>query len=232
MLVILQARMSSKRLPGKVMKLLNGTPMIQRQINRIQKSKKISKVIVATSIEKEDFVISDLCQNIGIECYRGSLTNVFSRFFDLTTSNNFNNIVRLTADCPFTMPLLIDEMFSEFNESNFDYYSNSIIRTYPRGLDIEFFTAQSLLKLNQFDLSEEELEHVTIGIYRRPELFKLGNHAQSLDLSQHRWTVDTPEDFKFTQEVYNNFEGKEEEFTQEDILKFLKENPSTFNYDF
>ena len=86
--------------------------------------------------------------------------------------------------------------------------------------------------MNQFDLSEEELEHVTIGIYRRPELFKLGNHAQSLDLSQHRWTVDTPEDFKFTQEVYNNFEGKEEEFTQEDILKFLKENPSTFNYDF
>ena len=183
--------MSSKRLPGKVLMDLNGVPMLQRQLARISKCEKIDKVLVATSKTKDDNPILSLCENLGIESYGGPLENVLQRFIEILDRNPHEVIVRLTGDCPLFMPALCDQMISEFLKSNFDYYSNTITPSFPDGLDIEIFRADVLRKVASQAVSKDELEHVTLGIYRRPEMFICGNFSNDQNLAELRWTVDT-----------------------------------------
>ena len=224
-LVILQARMSSRRLPGKVLLPLNGKPMIYRQIKRILRAKQIGTLVVATSEHPSDDPLVEYLNSIGIESYRGSLDNVFSRFSQIIVGKSPLNIVRLTADCPLVMPEILDAMLEQFWIGDVEYMSNALIPTFPDGLDIEIFTRNCFDKLTTLELSPEELEHVTLGINNRKGSFQVFNFSDSEDRSQLRWTVDYLEDFNFVQDVYAHFTGLEETFTYQDVLDFLVENP-------
>lgn len=230
-LVVLQARMSSKRLPGKVLMDLNGVPMLQRQLARISNCEKIDKVLVATSNTKDDNPILSLCENLGIASYGGPLENVLQRFIEVLDRNPHEVIVRLTGDCPLFMPALCDQMISEFLKSNFDYYSNTITPSFPDGLDIEIFRADVLRKVASQAVSKDELEHVTLGIYRRPEMFICGNFSNNQNLAELRWTVDTESDLDFVRKIYANFEGRESEFNLQEVLYYLEINPHLSNID-
>ena len=222
---ILQARMSSSRLPGKVMMPINGEPMIYRQIERIRQTSAIDEVIVATSTDPSDDSLVEFLLEKGIEVFRGSLNDVLSRFLEIQKGIESTAIIRLTGDCPLVMPELIDRMVAKFYETNVDYLSNTLEPTYPDGLDVEIIRPSVFGKLEALDLNDAEREHVTLGIYSRSEIFELENFLSDEDLSQRRWTVDYLEDLVFVKRVFNEFMGRESTFTFEDTMLFLANEP-------
>jgi spore coat polysaccharide biosynthesis protein SpsF len=224
-LAILQARISSSRLPGKVLKEINGKPMIYWQILRTLQAKQISKLVVATSTDASDDILVDFLTSAKIDFYRGSLENVLSRFEAIADLYKPENIVRLTADCPLVMPEVVDMVVHNFLESKVDYVSNTLKRTFPDGLDVEVFSSQALSKLHTFNLTNEEKEHVTLGIYSRPKDFSLLNVSNDRDEGSLRWTVDYQSDFDFVQRIYENFKTKELEFGLKGIREYLVNKP-------
>lgn len=222
---ILQARMSSSRLPGKVMLPINGEPMIFRQIQRIRQASTIDQVIVATSKDSSDDSLAEFLVSKEIEVFRGSLDDVLSRFLEIQRETYATAIIRLTGDCPLVMPELIDTMVAKFYETDVDYLSNTLKPTYPDGLDVEVIKPSALARLASFDLSGAEREHVTLGIYSRSSIFTLENFRGKKDLSQKRWTVDYLEDLAFIRQVFSEFEGREPFFTLEDIMELIVNNP-------
>lgn len=219
-LAILQARMGSSRLPGKVLRLVNGRPMIEWQILRIQKSA-VDKIILATSDDDADDELAKVIGELGIEVFRGSLRDVHSRYLTILEEEKPNYFLRLTGDCPFTMPHLINEMISDFESSNLDYLSNVNPPTFPDGLDIEIISSQSFLDFSKLNLTEEEKEHVSLGIRQRPGYFQIGNFVNKRDLSKMRWTVDYEADFNFISKIFEYFKGREVVFTIDDIVQAL-----------
>ncbi len=217
-LVILQARMSSSRLPGKVLKEVNGMPILYWHIQRIKQAKKVDKIIVATSTDKSDDKLVDFLLKNKIPFYRGSLTNVFSRYLEIAREIQPKVIVRLTADCPLFMPNLLDEMLEKFEYLECDYYSNIDPPSFPDGLDIEIMKTETLVVLSKFDLNVQELEHVTLGIRNRKDVFNQGNFAHKENLSKKRWTLDTLSDLYFIQSIYGRLIGSETQFNFQDVL--------------
>ena len=225
-LVVLQARMSSTRLPGKVMTQINGHPMIYWEISRISKAKLVNKIIVAISDQSSDDILADYLDSIHQEYIRGSLDNVLSRYVKAEEIYNPSAIIRLTADCPLVMPELIDQYLEIFHKEDLEYLSNTIELSYPDGLDIEIIAPGIFKKLLEFSLSKEEKEHVTLGIYSRKDKFRTYNVSNKTNISQFRWTMDTSDDLAFVKSIYAHFESKEINFTFEDVLKLVKENPN------
>ena len=225
-LVVLQARMSSTRLPGKVMTQINGHPMIYWEISRISKAKLVNKIVVAISDDSSDDILAEYLESIHQEYIRGSLDNVLSRYVKAEEIYNPSAIIRLTADCPLVMPELIDQYLEIFHKEDFEYLSNTIELSYPDGLDIEIIAPGIFKKLLEFSLSKEEKEHVTLGIYSRKDKFRTYNVSNKTNISQFRWTVDTSDDLAFVKSIYAHFESKEINFTFEDVLKLVKENPN------
>ena len=225
-LVVLQARMSSTRLPGKVMAQINGHPMIYWEISRISKAKLVNKIVVAISDQSSDDILADYLDSIHQEYIRGSLDNVLSRYVKAEEIYNPSAIIRLTADCPLVMPELIDQYLEIFHKEDFEYLSNTIELSYPDGLDIEIIAPGIFKKLLEFSLSKEEKEHVTLGIYSRKDKFRTYNVSNKTNISQFRWTMDTSDDLAFVKSIYAHFESKEINFTFEDVLKLVKENPN------
>lgn len=217
-LVIIQARMSSRRLPGKVLLDLNGEPIIQRIVDRLKRAVQVDEIIVATSVDESDTKLFEFLHRKRINCYRGPLDDVLERFIGVLAESDAEIIIRITADCPLVMPKLVDEMVFEFKESNLDYLSNTIHPTFPDGLDVEIFSKASLTKLNGLELSSMEREHVTLGMRNRPTNFRLRNFANETDLSNLRWTVDYAEDFEFVKQVYSHFKDRESEFELHEVL--------------
>jgi len=226
-IVILQARTSSTRLPGKVMMEINGEPMIYWQVKRILSAKRIDKLIIATSSDSTDDELANYLLGKGLLVYRGSLDNVLSRFLEVSAMHQHDALVRLTGDCPLVMPELLDAMISKFYEEEIDYLSNIIPSSYPDGLDIEIVRCGVLERLIRFNLSSEEIEHVTMGIYNRPESFRLFNYKNSSDNSNERWTVDYQSDFDFVSRVFSEFRTRESEFTLSELMEFLAKTDKT-----
>ena len=224
-LVILQARMSSRRLPGKVLLILNDKPMIYWQIKRILRAKSITKLVVAISEHPSDDILANYLDEIAQEYIRGPLDNVLERFIQANKLYNPQSIVRITGDCPFVMPEIIDSVVSLFNETKFDYVSNVVDLTFPDGLDVEVFKANVFEKLTNYPLSSVEKEHVTLGILNRKDDFIIGNYSNSKNLSHYRWTVDTAEDFNFVSKIFANFRSSEVTFTFDEIQRFIENNP-------
>ena len=226
---ILQARMTSTRLPGKVMKQINGKPMIHWQIMRILNAKSIDHLVVATSIDPSDDILCQYLDSIGVTTIRGSLEDVKERF-DLVLSELQPEVfVRLTADCPLVMPEILDTLVEEFLRRDVDYLSNTIIPTYPDGLDIEVIKRSAFSRLKDLELSKPEKEHVTYAMYSRDNLFTTVNYRNVVDLSAMRWTVDYLEDFNFVSQIFKAFEGNESNFGLASLLEFLSENPTLKN---
>lgn len=226
---ILQARTSSSRLPGKVMLKIDGEPMIGIQIKRIKRSLSIDSLIVAISDDKSDDELARYLAGIDCIVVRGSLHNVHNRFIKVLDDYRCDIFIRLTADCPLVMPELIDEMIADFKSKKIDYLSNSLISSFPDGLDIEIIDTKSFLKTDRLDLTSSEKEHVTLALYTRENLFKVANFASGLSLANERWTVDYPEDFDFIVQIFSQFKGKEAEFSMSDVLDLLESNPNIRN---
>ena len=224
-LAILQARMSSTRLPGKVLEPVLGTPMIIRQIERLNASNELDYIVVATSHEASDDALAEALSSAGIDCFRGNLNDVLSRFADCASEYPAENIIRLTADCPLADPEVIDSVVLQHQSSGADYTSNTLKRTFPRGLDVECFTSEAFSRLQQFELSSQEREHVTMGFYQRPDIFVLENVSDVIDRSELRWTVDYPEDLTFVREIYSKLYSDINLFTSEDIRKVISQHP-------
>ncbi len=222
---ILQARSNSTRLPGKVLKPLLGTPMVLRQIERLQNSSEINTIVLATSQESTDDLLADVVSEAGIPVVRGPLDDVLQRFVVAAELYPADVVVRLTADCPLADAPVIDEVIRLHKLQNNDYTSNTHPRTFARGLDVEVFSSEVLFQLNSMKLSTEEREHVTMGIYKRPEQFSMGNYEQSPSTAEHRWTVDLPEDFEFVSKIYEELYSPEGTFWQQDILNLLNVKP-------
>jgi spore coat polysaccharide biosynthesis protein SpsF len=203
-LAILQARMSSSRLPGKVMAPVLGEPMIARQVERLRRAKRIDKLIVATSTDSTDDDLATFCLGIGLEVFRGDLNDVLGRF--AAAAKRYpavKAVVRLTADCPLADPGLIDRVVDHHHAAGADYTSNTLgSRTYPHGLDAEVVRPQALQDANDWARDPYEREHVTPYIYRRPEAYRLAGVARHESLAKLRWTVDLPDDLVFVRDVY------------------------------
>ncbi|WP_321419193.1 glycosyltransferase family protein [uncultured Methanomethylovorans sp.] len=231
-LAIIQARMGSTRLPGKVMKPLLGKPMLEHIITRVQASKMIDQIVIATTQKSEDNIISDYAKEHHVEFYRGSSEDVLDRYYQAAKKYDADVIVRITADDPLKDPQIIDEILHEYigASGKYDYISNTIIPTYPIGLDIEVFSFKSLSKAWMEAERQIYREHVTPYIWSNPQIFNLKNYEYTGEnLSTLRWTVDTKEDFEFVETVYRHLYNENEIFLMQSILQLLRERPEIQN---
>jgi spore coat polysaccharide biosynthesis protein SpsF len=224
---IIQARMNSTRLPGKVMKKILDKTLLEYQIERVRRAKSIDQIIIATTTKESDNPIIELCQRLAIPYYRGSEEDVLSRYYETAVKFQADAVVRLTSDCPLIDPYVIDKVVYHFleNRTRLDYVSNTLIRTYPRGMDTEIMSVEALIKANDDADEPADREHVTAYLYRHPEQFRLANIYYKSNESQHRWTVDTPEDFQLIQKVITEICLASPDFTLEDVLEVLKKHP-------
>ncbi len=225
MIAILQARMSSTRLPGKILRPILHRPMLALQIERLERCRNIDRLVVATSDHFEDQVIVDLCRSIDVDCYSGDLDNVLDRFYWTGMKFQADHIVRLTGDCPLADPELIDTLITFYLNNDCDYASNCLHPTLPDGLDAEVVSFSALKKAWEEALLPSHLEHVTSYIIDHPEKFILASWKNETDLSHLRWTVDEEEDFQFANQVYELLYPVDKKFLTKDILKLLKKRP-------
>ncbi|MGB8398406.1 cytidylyltransferase domain-containing protein [Bradyrhizobium sp.] len=225
-LAILQARMSSTRLPGKVLKPILGRPMLAWQIDRIRRSKAIDRLVVATSRDASDDAIEAFCARNGTLCYRGALHDVLARFHGAVEAfGPAEHVIRLTADCPLIDWTIIDAAVALQKREGSDLAGNGIHRTFPDGLDVEVVAVSALDRAHREATNPESREHVTQYIYRHPEKFRLAHLTQIPDLGALRWTVDTPADFEMVEKVFIGLAGLDNNFLQQDVLRFLDQHP-------
>lgn len=225
--IITQARMTSTRLPGKVLKEVLGKPLLEYHIERLRQVRLANDLIIATTTNDTDQPIIELCERLGVAYYRGSEEDVLSRYHETATKFRADVVVRVTSDCPLIDPGVIDEVISLYinNRDKYDYVSNTLQRTYPQGLDTEVFSRTALERAYKEARDQPEREHVTVHIYRRPEQFRLANFNGAVDYSHHRWTVDTPEDFGLIRLVLQELYPVNNDFTWLDVLDLLNEHP-------
>ena len=200
-LAILQARMSSKRLPGKVLMKALGRPLLEVMLSRLEKSKNIDQLIVATSTDTSDEKIAQFCKNKSIPCYRGSLNDVLGRYYQCAKNYQPQHIVRVTGDCPLIDPQIVDAVISMHLKTGADYTSNTIQPTFPDGLDVEVLSFQTLEVLWKKAKLNSQREHVTKYIHDNKEKFCVQNYTAEHDFSHLRWTVDNLEDLKLIQNI-------------------------------
>ncbi len=226
---IVQARMGSTRLPGKVMMDLLGEPVLVRDVNRLQRSQLLDKIVIATTDLPADDQIVSLCKERGWSYSRGDENDVLDRYYQTAQASNADVIVRITSDCPMIDPEVVDAVIRAFlNLPRVDYVSNTLPpRTFPRGLDTEVMTFEALERAWKDDKDPNLREHVTPYIYRNPDKFQVQGVVNDRDLSLHRWTLDTPEDLAFIRAVYRHFEN--DHFSWVNVLEFLDEHPEIMN---
>lgn len=224
---IIQVRMGSTRLPGKVLLDIMGKPLLAHIIDRISESKLVnSNIILATTTNPADHVLVDFANENHLDCFIGSEEDVLDRFYQAAKQAGADIIVRITADDPFKDPEIMDKIIQIMIDDNFDYVSNTIKPTYPEGLDIEVFSFKSLERAWKESKKTSEREHVTPYIWNHPDLFKLYNVKNDVDLSSMRWTLDTDKDLEFTKAVYERLYVPGKIFRMRDILTILNNEPN------
>ena len=221
--------MGSTRLPGKVLLEINKIPLLKFQIDRIENSKKVDKIVVASTVAREDDLIESFCVNNQIEFYRGSQNDVLSRYYECASNYQADIIVRLTADCPLSDPGLIDKVVSLFLKSKADYAANTIpVKTsnWPDGSDVEVFSFEALERAQRESTSAEEREHVTFFFWKNKENgFKTIQLDNEDDWSKYRFTIDYPEDLKVIQLLMDEIESRQVFGNIEEIIKIFKSKP-------
>jgi glutamate-1-semialdehyde 2,1-aminomutase len=225
-IAIIQARMGSTRLPGKVMKKINGKTIIEILISRLMKSNQITDIVVATSVAANNIPLVDHVKNLGYNCEQGSENNVLKRYYDTAIKHSADIIVRITGDCPFVDYELVDDAISQFTTSGVDYITNGSPPSYPDGLDIEVFSIEALEKANKEASTSYDIEHVTPYI-RESNKFKTKTIRHSIDLSAHRWTLDESEDLEVISNIFNYF-NPDIHFSWKKIIDLHSFNPALF----
>ncbi len=223
---IIQARMGSTRLPGKVMRLIDGLPVIEIMLRRLDLSNEIDQILVATSIEHQNITLKNHVTDLGFECEMGSEENVLSRVYHAAKKYQSDIVIRITGDCPFVDAELVDSIVREFKASKVDYCSNVAPATYPDGLDVEVFSFAALEQTFFADTTDFDKEHVTPYI-RSSGMFKIKNISFTKDLSDLRWTLDEIEDFVVINNVFEYFKPKIH-FSWLDILSLYGSRPDFF----
>lgn len=225
---IMQARMGSVRLPGKVLKEICGKTVLEHDIDRLKRVKNISQIVIATTALEKDNVIVEEADRLKVSYYRGSEDDVLSRYYYSAKENNADIVVRVTSDCPLIDSEVTEKIIQYYldNADKYDYVSNTIDRTYPRGLDTEVFRFEALEKAFNEAVSNRDREHVTPYIWDNSNLFKLGQYKNNVDYSELRWTLDTAEDFELIDRIYTIlYAEKNNDFNMNDILEIYKEYP-------
>ena len=236
-LAIIQARMGSSRLPGKVLLDLAGRPVLWQVVSRVRKARLVDKVLVATTDQPSDEPIRRFCADQGTDCFGGSEQDVLDRFVQAARfagATDSDAIVRITADCPLIDPDVIDQVVMLYLESDADYVSNINPPTFPDGLDVEVFRFSALLTAWREAKLVSEREHVTPYLRNHPEKFSARNLTHDTDLSTLRWTLDEPADYALLQRIVAELDRNKPEFHLEDVLQVLAVHPQwqELNQDF
>jgi spore coat polysaccharide biosynthesis protein SpsF len=223
---ILQARMTSRRLPGKVLMDLVGQPMIARQIERLRRCNRLDEIVLATTTNDQDNELVRLAERIDLRWYRGSEDDVLARFLGAAREAAAEMVVRVTADCPLIDPEQSDRVIAALEDQRADYASNVGRRTFPRGLDTEVFHLDTLARLDRLAHSTPAREHVTWYLRQeRPDLFLALSIEDEEDHSDLRWTVDTAADLAFVRTLWERLELANRIVPYREILAHLRANP-------
>jgi len=223
---IIQARMGSKRLPGKVLMDIQGAPMLLRVAQRARRARTLDGLAVATTDLAADEPVAQLCADQGIECFRGSATDVLDRFYRAAVTFQAGAVVRLTGDCPLIDPGVIDQTVQAFLETGVDLAANRLPegRTFPIGLDTEVCSMEALHTAWREARAPYEREHVMPYLYDPPGRFRVLRVNAPVDLGYLRWTVDTAQDLDFVRGVYAAFAG-DDHFTWEQVAELVVRDP-------
>lgn len=224
---IIQARMGSTRFPNKVMKEINGKPLISLLIERLSLSREIDQIVLATSVDLKNDALAEFIQNLGISVFRGSETNVLERYYQAAKASSADIVIRITGDCPLIDPTLVDQVITKFKASDVDYCSNTDGLMFPDGLDTEVFSFDVLQKAYTEAKADREKEHVTPYI-REHSSFKKTSILPDQDYSHYRWTVDEKEDFEVIKNVFLHFSPRID-FSWKEILDLQKKQPNLFS---
>lgn len=228
---IIQARMGSTRLSGKVMKVIEGKTVLKHVIERVKQSHFIDVIIIATTIHDRDDVIEAEAIQCGVEVFRGSEDDVLSRYYYAAKNNNLDAIVRITSDCPLIDSKVLDEIIDYYQKNNNDIVSNAgsdvMNRTYPRGLDTEIFSFKILEKAFNNAVEKYQREHVTPYIYENSS--SILYYKNNVDYSKYRWTLDTEEDFELISEIYKHIYKGTHDFYMQDIVRLFEQKPELYD---
>jgi spore coat polysaccharide biosynthesis protein SpsF len=224
---IVQARMTSTRLPGKVLKEVLGKPLLQYELERLFRIPSLNDLVVATTENASDNPVAELASACGAGLFRGSEEDVLARYYGAAREANADVVVRFTADCPLIDPVVSEKVIRHYldHAESFEYVSNTLVRSFPRGLDTEVFSFSGLDTAFHEAVAPAEREHVTPFLYRNPDRFRLGNVVHGEDLSHHRWTVDTQEDFELIRLLLEALYPEKPDFILGDVLSVFKKIP-------
>lgn len=224
---VVQARTGSTRLPNKVMRPVLGKPLLHHLVLRLRASRRIDRIIIATTREPRDAPIAALAEDLGVACTRGSAEDVLDRYYQAAREHRLDHIVRVCGDCPLIDPTVVDRVVDRYLEQlpNIDYVSNTLTPTYPDGLDVEVFSVQFLATLHRLADRKYQREHVCTYMVENCHLFRCENVANDENLTLHRWTVDNEEDFELIRRIIEGLYPAKPLFLMTDILTFLAGHP-------
>ena len=222
---IIQARMGSTRLPGKVLKDLGGATVLARVVNRTRRARLLDKVVVATSTAAGDDVIVNECRRLGVACFRGSEQDVLDRYYQCSRQFSAEAVVRITSDCPLIDPELIDAHVERLKShwAEVDFVTNMMRETFPLGLAVEAMPVDVLTRMHRMSQTGDLREHVTTLAYVQPQWFRIDHVTNAENLSHMRWTVDTPADLEFVRLIFGQF--RHDHFSWRDVLPVLQQHP-------
>lgn len=226
--IIIQARMTSTRLPGKVLKKVLDKPLLEYELDRLSRVSSAHKILVAMTDLDADKPIAELCLKMNIPFYCGSENDVLKRYYDAAREFEVDVVVRVTADCPLIDPEIVNQVVNYYLSANgkYDYVSNVLLRTFPRGMDCEVFSRAILEDVHRSAKASSDREHVTPYIYTHPKRFRLANVPCSVDKSAHRWTVDTEQDFILIKKIIETLYPVNPNFDMMSILHLLNARPN------
>jgi len=219
--------MGSTRLPGKILKKVMNKSLLEYQIERLNKVNNVNDIVVATTINRIDQPVVELCEKLNCSYFRGSEDDVLLRYYEAAVKFRAECIIRVNADCPLIDPDIVSEILGYYqsNCDKFDYVSNILEKGYPVGLHTEVFSMEALNEANSNSNSLIEREHVTPYIYRNPNIFRLFSYSIKKDFSKYRWTIDYPEDFELIRIILENIYINKQNFNMYDVINFLESNP-------
>lgn len=225
--IISQARMTSTRLPGKILKEVLGKPLLEYQIERLLRVPNADALVIATTVNASDEPVAQLCDRLRIPCFRGSEDDVLARYYHAAREHRADIVVRVTSDCPLIDPAVVATVIEEFKREprRFDYVANTLERTFPRGMDTEVFSFAALAEAHREATLPAHREHVTAFIYNQPQRYRLGNVKNDTDCSRYRWTVDTIEDFDLISRIIAAVYPSQREFTMAHCLAAYRDHP-------
>lgn len=228
----IEARMTSSRLPGKVLMPLAGRPALERMVERVRMARYIDEIVVATTTNDQDEPVEQLCRDLGIRCFRGSEDDVLARVLGTADLVGADLICELTGDCPLIDPFIVDQVILAHLSGNYDYTSNIFNeRTYPDGLDVQVFWTDVLRRVDQLTDDPIDRVHVSCYIYHNPKLFRLHGVYATPDQfgPDMRITLDTREDYELINRLFEEMEEQKQFFFGADIVSWLKDNPDALS---